>query len=488
MLSGSDTENSPLEFAITTNGHLGSAGFDNASTGRFTYTGRAGDDHFTFTVNDSDKTSAPAGVNAHVISTGEACAGPEAPGYDTDGDGYADLVELAFSTDINDKASTPAGLNPDDFGISFTDDDDSDGFSDLAEIWLGTNPHDADSIPTSSLTKGLPACVSGGTDHVAPSPLAFDILTPVVTISGTTDVASFSITAADNNSGVKNVKVLLRSPSGQEIKAVITKDPAPLMLYQNFNSDAFSYYAEAGIWKVAELELTDGAGTVRLLGTADLVEREFPVDVQVINPNSDIAAATLLDFTILTPTLDLAGAPLPASFNVQASDSPAGIRKVSVTLQSPSGKQFRWGEMFDTNHPTSINVQIDTNDFDTYAEIGTWKVSELALIDEAGNALRLTTAQIAALGFGTDVVIGNGLLDSDAPLLDDFQILTPKVYPAGGDAKAEYSVTTSDAKSGVHTIEVMLVSPSGNQSMKASITSADNPSPLCRLWRPHHHR
>ncbi len=480
-LTGSDVENSTLTFAIVNNGHMGSAGFDNASTGLFSYTslnGRSSEDNFTFTVSDGDKTSAAATVNAHVISTQEACRGPEAPGFDTDGDGYADVVEIAFGTNINDDTETPAGLNPDDYGVDFTTDSDNDGFADNVELWLGTNHNSDSSIPTDSLNKAVPACVNGGKDSFAPALLAFDILTPVVTISGSTDVASFALTAMDNSGGVKDITVLLRSPSGQEVKATASRDSAEIMLYLEFDSEYFSQYAEAGTWTVAELELVDAAGNERIFGTADLLEREFPTEVEVINSNSDITAADLLGFVILTPTVDLADADPKASFTVSASDSPAGIKRITVTLRSPTGTSFRWAEMFDSNHATSFNGQIDSNSFDNYAETGTWTVSELAIIDAASNTLSLSTAQLTGLGFDTTVEVINGLADTDLPLLDDFQILTPKVYPAPGDAKAKYSVTASDAKSGVNSIEVMLVSPTGSESMQAVFTSPSMPASI----------
>lgn len=481
VLSGSDQEESALEFAITSNSEQGSAGINNSSTGEFTYTsyvGKSGNDSFDFTVSDGGKTSEPAVANANIISLDDACRGPVAPGYDTDGDGYADIVEQAFSTDINNKSQTPFGLNPDDYAVSFIKDSDNDGFADNVELWLGTDVNDDTSIPTNSLNKAVPECVSGGNDYSAPSLMAFDILTPVVTITGSANVASFSLTAMDNNSGVKDITVLLRSPSGQKVKAVVNQDEAATMLYLTFDSQAFSYYAEAGTWQVAELELVDASGNVRVLGTADMLEREFPTEVEVINPNSDISAAELLDFIILTPIVDLTETDPKASFTVSASDNPAGIKHINVTLRSLTGTSYRWGDMFDESHPNSFNGQIDSNSFDNYVETGIWSVSELSIIDAAGNALSLTTSQLTALGFSTTVEVINGLTDTGLPLLDDFQILTPKLYPAPGNAKSRYSVSASDAESGINSIEVMLVSPCTCETMQAVFTSPDIPASI----------
>lgn len=479
VLNGSDAETATLQFAISRNGRLGSAGFDDTSTGAFSYTpyaGRAGSDNFSFTVSDGDKTSAPAMVNALILSQAQVCRGPDAPGFDSDGDGFADVVELEFGTDIHDAGVTPADLNPDDYAVSFGNDNDNDGFSDKVEIWLGSDPNDADDVPTDSLNKAVPACVAGGADYFAPTLLAFDIVTPVVTISGSDQVAGFALTAMDNGSGVKHISVTLSSPSGQQVKAVLDQPSGELMFYGHLETTPFSLYAQAGIWQVTELELMDAVGNVRLFGTADLEKRQLPTEVEVINANSDISTAELLGFTILTPVVDLADPDPKASFTVSVEDAPAGIQRISVTLRSPSGGSFRWGEMVDDNHPTSFNGQIDSNGFDGYAETGTWIVSEVAIIDAANNALRLTTSQLSALGFDTAVEVGNGLLDGDLPSLDDFQILTPKLYPADGQAKARYSVAASDAKSGIDAIEVMLVSPSGAESMQAVFTSPGHPT------------
>ena len=190
----------------------------------------------------------------------------------------------------------------------------------------------------------------------------------------------------DNSSGIKDVSVVLRSVTGQEVTATVNLDTPSSMFYMTFDSQAFSYYAEAGIWKVTELKLVDAAGNERIFGTADLEQRSLPTDVQVINANSDITAANLLNFAILTPTVDLTDADPKASVNIIANDSPAGIHRINVTLRSPTGTAFRWAELIDTNHPTSFHGQIDSNSFDSYAETGTWTVSELAITDAANNA------------------------------------------------------------------------------------------------------
>jgi len=487
MLSGSDSENSPLTFSVKKNGQMGSAAFTDASSGAFSYTpsyGRSGSDLFTFRVHDGDKYSNEAQVGAKIISLNEACRGPQAPGFDSDGDGYADFIEAAFQAadpnvaDPNNAAVKPYNLDPANYGVDFTNDDDSDGFADYVELWLGSDPADAASVPTDSLNKAVPACVNGGRDGFPASLLAFDILTPTLNITNGNIVAKFALTAMDNASGVARVDLLLTSPSGQQLRGSVVQDPASMMYYTVFSSDKFDYYAEQGIWTVTQLTLSDANGNITVYGTSDLLDRQFPTEIQVINAHFDASAPTLLNFQIDTPTVDLSGGNLVARFTVKASDTPAGIQRIDVTLKSPSGKEFRWASHSESTPPSSLNQVLTTNSFSTFSETGIWKVSELAIIDGAGNTLKLATSAIAAAGFATDVTVINGIVDNTAPTLTDFQILTPEVYPASGDATANYTVSASDSDSGIKRIEVMLTSPSGSATMEAVMTSASMPATI----------
>lgn len=478
-LTGTDPEAAPLSFDITGEGRLGNVQLTNAANGEFEYTARTpGTDFFSFTVNDGDKTSGPGNVTVNVISAAAFCAGPQSLPVDADGDGYADYVEAHFGTAANDNAVTPFGLDPVAVGVSFIDDDDSDAYLDYVELWLGSDHTNNSSLPNASRLRNLPACMTAAGDFQPPAMQAFSVLTPVVDIDAapTSAKARFAITALDNAAGIAAVDVILMSPSGAELSAHLVVSGAPKVLYAEFDSSVFSRYAEAGIWTVAELKVTDARGHVLLLNHADLLARGFGHQLTVVNSLGDAFKPNLDLFDVLTPIVDLTAGDSVATFQVDASDSPAGIGRINVRLKSPSGKNYRWAETSFTGNQTSVSVNIDTNAFDPYAEPGVWAVAELEIVDEAGNKRVYTTADLTGSGYPVNVtVISN--LDATPPALDFFEVITDVVDVTLGDVQAGFNITASDAKSGVHHVVVILMSPSG-YVLLGSHSALDDPAIL----------
>lgn len=478
-LAGIDAETSPLTFVLVENGRLGNASITNAANGEFEYTASsAGTDFFTFTANDGDKTSVVANVTVNAISLAEFCAGPESLPVDLDGDGYANYVELAFATATNNDAVTPFGLDPVALGVSFIDDDDSDGYDDFVELWLGSNHSSDTSLPSTSRLQSLPSCMMLAGDFQPPAMQAFNILTPVIDIdtAPTSSKARFALTALDNAAGIAAVDVKLVSPSGAELETHVPVTGAPKVLYAEFDSSVFSRYAEAGVWAVAELSITDVRGHMLLLSQTDLQARGFDNVLTVVNTLGDAAVPTLDLFDVLTPTVDLTTGDTVAQFRVDASDTPAGIGRINVRLESPSGENYRWAETTLSGNQNSVSVNIDTNVFDPYAEQGVWTVSELEIADEAGNKRIYATTDLTGSGYPVSVaVISN--LDVTAPSLDLFEVITDVVDPSPGDILASYNITATDAKSGVRRVVVTLTSPS-NFVLLGTFNALDNPANL----------
>jgi len=462
VLTGSDSDGNAFSFSIVTNGKLGTAEISNANTGVFVYTpkpGVSGDDYFTFKVSDGDKASPAVTVNVSIAALGTLCLGPNS-GKDSDSDGYADFVELAFGTNISNAASTPYGLDGKSLGIAFSDDHDSDGYSDLVELWLKADPRSAASVPTASTLKGLPDCFNANRDTATPLLQAFQIVTPSVDAGSGSAVAKFALTAIDNAAGISQVTVRIKSPTGVENKATLSPTDKPLVLATQLSTSAFSAYAEAGIWTVTELKITDAVGQSLTLTTNDLKARGLPTTLTVGNTNADNTAPTASNFEILTPTLDVSSASAPASFRVTLADNRAGIKRIAVALRSPSGV-FRWGEVLRNDNLTALTQTLSSQVLESFVEPGMWTVSEVAVSDSAGNVLKFSTAGLLQRGWPTTVNVTTSTPDTATPTSTGFAILTPTIDPTPGNVSAVYSVALSDNASGISDVVVVLTGPSG---------------------------
>lgn len=463
VLEGMDAEGAPLSFSLANAPFLGKAEITNKNTGAFTYTAKSGgSDFFTFNVSDGDKASALAKVSVSVVPESHYCGGPGSVSMDADADGYADFVEAAFNTRADDKTSTPLGLDAKALGVTFQDDDDSDGFADYVELWLGTKLADAASVPTKSTRFDLPPCMTLVGDYQAPVLQGFQILTPVVNADTGLATARFAITAIENAAGVKSVEVKLQSPSGAVVSGHLAVQGAPKVLFAEFDSEVFSQYAEAGVWMVEELRLKDSRGNESLLAYHDLKARGFAHELTVVNPQWDGMVPEVLAFDVLTPVVDLGLGENIARFHAEVTDNVSGIAKVFVKLQSPSGDDKRWAEAGYSGNQTSISVDLNSNAFDSFAERGVWLVTQLDVVDEAGNRRKYTTAGLQAMGFATQVQVINSTLDVVPPSLDNFEVLTPYLDVTPGGVSAGYHVAASDGQSGIRDVVVTLSSPSGN--------------------------
>lgn len=463
ILTGADADAQSITFSMGSNGTLGTAEISSASTGAFIYTpkpGASGQDFFTFKTSDGEKVSTVASVNVSIVPLNTLCAGPTSAKKDADGDGYADYVETEFSTFTNDASSTPYGKDPVALGVSFSNDDDSDGYIDHPELWLKSDPRSASSQPSTSSTKTLPDCFTAARDTAAPVLQALKILTPSVDASSGSATAKFALTALDNASGLTKAVIRLTGPSGIEHKTTVTINSNPLVYYAQVTSPAFNAFAETGTWNIADVVLTDGAGQMLILSTADLKANGYSTTLTVTNSNSDPTKPTMSNFEVLTPALDVTAGALPASFRVTTADNSSGIKRIAVALRSPSGS-FRWGEINRSDALTSLTATINTNVLEPYVEQGTWDVTELTITDNAGNTYKLNKAQLQAKGYSTAVVVTTSGADSIPPGLDSFQVLTGMINPVSCNISAKYQVQLTDGNSGISDAVVVLTGPSG---------------------------
>ncbi|MDH5324873.1 MAG: Ig-like domain-containing protein [Gammaproteobacteria bacterium] len=459
-----DVENQPLTYHLVSPPRLGAVTFNPDNSGHYSYTPRfntKGNDYFTYKVNDGDKDSAVATVQINIIPASVSCAGPGNMRRDTDGDGYADFIEADFGTSAVDPLSTPFGADANSYGVSYADDDDSDAYVDIHELWLMTNLKDANSKPSLSTLNGVPNCLTPLLDSVPPALFAFSILTPTIDASGGTAKARFALSVIDNAVGVKTVQVSLRSPNGQTVKADYSAASQPLVLYTQFDSEVFSRYADDGVWTVAEIKIIDVLGNPLSLSREDLLALNYPASITVTNVNADVVAPTLNAFAILTPNVDVTPGDAVAQVQLNVSDNVSGLQLLSVTIRSPSGKNYRWAQETRADQLPNLDITLSTNIFPVHSETGIWTVSELKLADHAKNEQVWNTLDLQSQGFPTDITVIGAPLDTTPPQLLQLDTLTPVVDVTPGNEQATLFVSATD-DFGIAEVNLTLQLPSGS--------------------------
>lgn len=198
------------------------------------------------------------------------------------------------------------------------------------------------------------------------------------------------------------------------------------------------------------------------------------------DPKWDNVKPRLLGFNIMTPVVDIANGDSRISVAMALADNASGIKRVRLSLLSPSGAFVTSTRSYD-DFPRLRGDVLRTESMDRYTEEGVWKVSGVTIYDEAGNRLSLGNRDLADAGFATDIQVINFNSDATAPVLHDFRIITPTVYPAGGDARMSFEAVLGDSGSGISAARIDLRSPSGVELTATHILQNYQASATLRL-------
>jgi hypothetical protein len=115
--------------------------------------------------------------------------------------------------------------------------------------------------------------------------------------------------------------------------------------------------------------------------------------------------------------------------------------------------------------------------FPRFSEPGQWTLSSVFLSDAAGNTLVLDTESLIRLGFRTRLDV-TSRADTVSPILTSLRFSPEAIDTGQGPVTVKVDFTASDDLSGVKSLEVEFVSPSGSsrQSGVAVVTPASQVS------------
>jgi len=448
-----------LTYNLVSNARLGVVSID-SNSGAFIYTPNTntlGYDRFEFNLSKDGKPTKNASVFVNIVSMEQACGtGALMPSVDTDGDGYIDAIENVFGTLSSDALDTPAAMNATDLGISFTDDDDNDGHKDYIEEWLHTDFNDGDSVPNLVVDE----CFNPISDGIKPRLIGFSIATPIVDLANGNTVVSYHMSLLDNASGIRRVRVSLLSPTGVFVTTSRSFSDYPLLTAIKLDTEVLSEFSEQGTWEIATITLFDQAGNRLNINTADLTAANLPTKIQVNNPNGDTTAPTLESFSIVSDYVYPGTADDKMIVDLMVSDDASGTSSARVDFISASGILVSASATLAINATEPSLIRLNTGVLSQYLEDGIWTVFSLLLVDSAGNSAQVVD-QLASQGFATTLLVTNPLSDAIKPTLQAFSIISNQVYPANGDARMRFSVTTSDNQAGIEKIRIDITGPSG---------------------------
>jgi hypothetical protein len=278
--------------------------------------------------------------------------------------------------------------------------------------------------------KGFPATVTVSSNaDIEPPTLASLAISPS-SINTTTASETVTVTAqiTDNLSGFEHGSVVFESPNGKVLTNIATfskiSGSATSGLYEA--KVIFRPYVQPGTWKVSNVNLTDAVGNEANLSASQLEGKGFPATVHVESAE-DTEPPALAGLSIAPATINTATANQDVSVTAQVTDNVSGFKTGAIQFESENGKHLTGRASFNTRvsgTETSGSWEAVVT-FKQSLESGTWKVASLTLLDNAGNEVTLSAAQLEGKGFPDTVVDETG-----AP--PTVRKLSPRKGPAAG--------------------------------------------------------
>lgn len=125
-----------------------------------------------------------------------------------------------------------------------------------------------------------------------------------------------------------------------------------------------------------------------------------------LNKGPDAEDPVLTSFSFAPAAVDVSMGPATVTVTFQVTDDVSGVVRANVTFQSPSKAvslmahgALIMGTPVSGTFEGAISVPLG-------AETGVWTVQEVVLEDAVGRAVTLSTAQLAAAGFPTELTVG----------------------------------------------------------------------------------
>jgi hypothetical protein len=302
-------------------------------------------------------------------------------------------------------------------------------------------------------------------DTTPPQLAAFSLSpTSVNTAAGAVTV-NVNFTVTDNASGVLYFEAAFLDPFGSPVQRVSTLF-SPATTVSATRALTFQRFSTAGTWTVSSIFLADAAGNTRIMDTNAIAAAGFPTTLQVGSPQ-DTNPPSLTAFSINPGSVNTTAAPATVQLNFTATDDLSGVTGIQVSLLSPSGGSSQ--QASSSFAPSTTTTSSVTITLPRGAEPGSWTVNGLFLTDAAGNSLTLDTNGINGKGFPTTLTVTSST-DNIPPVLTGLTVSPAAVNTSANAANVTVGFSATDDVSGVKTVQVVFVSPTGVSTQQATVT------------------
>lgn len=317
-----------------------------------------------------------------------------------------------------------------------------------------------------SVLSALPAAADSHVDVGSEEDIVAPEITSIAVTPTSLDVTSeagkfdATITATDNLSGVRQISMQYRSPSGSQYlyfsASAYHRTSGTAQDGTYATSAQVSVDKEAGTYTLQTVTIQDEIGNYTSYTPAEAAALGAPVDLEVLS-DGDNTPPTVTGVTLSPESGDAGAGRVTFDIEVAATDEATGVQGVYGNLRSPSGRQY---VSFSANTLASGDAGDGTwtGQFTVpqYSEPGTWSINYLCAYDKAGNQGCTTGDDAKALG---SIEVLADPYDQEAPTLSAFRVSPNAIDVTDGPATVTVEFDVADDLSGVYYAYATFASP-----------------------------
>ena len=246
-------------------------------------------------------------------------------------------------------------------------------------------------------------------------------------------------------------------------------------------------FSEQGTWTLISLSLVDNAGNGVSLTPAQVASAGLPTTFQVTG-RGDTAAPSLVSFSLSPSMVDTSAGPATISFTARVTDDLSGVSNASAAFFSPSSAQavgVNFGAGTRVSGDALDGTYVAQATVPAFSEQGTWTLISLSLVDNAGNGVSLTPAQVASAGLPTTFENGPPVSIAVTPANSTLPVGLTEQFKAAGRFKdgstADLTISVSwvssnPAEATITTSGEVTAKAVGDTTISASLVSRERSS------------
>lgn len=328
-----------------------------------------------------------------------------------------------------------------------------------------------------------PLPIGSDQDVAAPVVTSFTLVPTAVNVTASAATIDATISATDDISGIGQLYMRFRSPSGNQNLTI--SFPTSGSLGGTFASSAIvETYRESGTWTLDAIVATDQVGNSVSYGVANNLG---PASI-AITSNGDTVRPTVSAVRLSPNPVDVSSATQSVFAEIDTADLGSGVSQLSVVLRSPSGSQFMrlfasavdriagdesagtYRAEFNTSGtslPNGGNLWV--LGLPRHAEPGPWTIAFVQVYDRAGNSGVVSGTTADAISDGPLMVVSNPA-DTTAPTLSSFNFSPASIDVTNAPATLDLSFAVGDDLAGVREAWIEFRSPTNVSLSPAAIS------------------